>query len=377
MELIENSDIEYLKKSVIRLSMKVSKLSIEDISIIKKASKKYASVELKEYAQSKKVLPFVAKLFLDLKIEKDYWSNIYTTYEKRNTEILSVLKRVFNLFKEKKINKIFLYENFGALLASDSSIGSFASGDVDLYSDAIHRKDVVEILSNEGFYPKKTNKSTETVKTEFFNSSLFETGFGINIMWKPLSRLKLPFQIDINNSIDWHQLINYKNSNILIPEKEALMYLCLLHTSVHGYHRSPDIRLYTDTDRVALLNPDWNIISSYAKSDRTEVRVAASSILSNKMIDTSLPLNWKNKYLSKYNHLNRLINRVYDSKNNYLKDEPKGLSVLLIEILSSDSNCIKAGFRVLFPNKTWIREYYLHNNEPLITGYIRHIKNLL
>ena len=306
-----------------------------------------------------------------------FWKEIIHIYKKRNIEIIEILDKIFNKFLSENINKVFVYENFGALLISNTAIECFASGDVDLYADYSLKSAITSVLESEGFLPQKGNSSAETVKTEYLNKELFNTGFGINLMWKPMSRLKLPFPLNIKNCVQWDKLGAYKETNILLPGIDTLMYLCLLHISIHGFHRAPDIRLYTDTDRVALKKPDWDKIAVFARNDKTEVRTATAAILTNKLLGMPLPSEYISKYSIKYKQVNRLLKRVYNSKNNYLRDEPKGFSVLLIEILSSDSNWGKAVIDILFPSKKWINEYYLQGKGSFLKGYYMHLKNLI
>ena len=375
MGVIKN--IEYYNKVVTRFSMKSGILKADEIDLINEAYNNNSREIIYEFASKNKVLPFVAKLFTDLNLDKIFWSDIYSSFKNRNSKILEVLIAIFNIFETKGLKKVFLYENFAALLISETSIGCFASGDVDLFAHSSLKSDISKVLISQGFLQKTTNLSTNTVKTEYFNKNLIEKGLGINVMWKPLSRLKLPFQIDINNSIKWDHLITYNKTNIQIPNKESLMYLCLLHTSVHSYHRAPDIRLYTDTDRVALLKLNWELILNYARFDKTEVRILTSAILSNKLIGTSILNKHKiERYKKKYKNIGLLVGLVFDLKTNYLKNKPKGISVLLIEILSSDYNWIKSTFNILFPSKLWINEYYLQNKGKLLKGYMLHLKNL-
>jgi len=368
---------DYYNKAVMRLSMKSSLLSYEETNILKEAYKYNSRDVIYDYAIKTKVLPFVANLFINLNIDINYWIKIYNVYEKRNTQILDGLINIFDIFNSNGINKIFLYENFGALLASETSIGCFSSGDIDLFSDISHKEKINEILISLNFFPKNINNSINTIKTEYFNNKFIKGGFGINVMWKPLSRLKLPFHIDINNSIKWEYLTTYKDTHVKIPTKEALMYLCLLHTSVHSYHRSPDIRLYTDTDRISHKPINWTKILNYAKLDKTVVRVITAAILSNKLLGTAILAEKAiEKYKNKYKNIALLINRVFDNNHNYLKKQPDLLSVLVIEVLSSDNSRINALKKIVFPSKHWIKKYYLTNKGFLIKGYLLHFKNL-
>jgi hypothetical protein len=367
----------YRLKTIARLSMKAGSFTDCEKLAFKEAYLIEGNDNIYSYAREKKILPFVALHCIDLGLNILFWEEIFLVYEKRNLEIISILNIIFSKFLSENINIVFVYENFGALLISETSIGCFASGDVDLYADYSFKLDITRVLKTEGFLPQKGNSATETVKTEFLHKELFDTGFGINVMWKPMSRLKLPFPLLIQNSVYWDKLVTYKESSILLPGIDSLMYLCLLHISIHGFHRSPDIRLYTDTYRVGLKKPDWDKISEFARKDKTEVRTATAAILTTKLLGMPLPDDWNAKYTVKFKQINCLLNRVYDSENNCLYDEPKGLQVLLIEILSSDSNWAKALIDILFPSRKWIIEYYLQGKGSVLKGYYMHLKNLI
>jgi len=153
--------------------------------------------------------------------------------------------------------------------------------------------------------------------------------------------------------------------------------LCLLHISVHGYHRSPDMRLYTDTERLAVMNPDWDKIAAFAKHDKTEVRTATAAILSKMLLDIPLPESWISQYSRKFSQINKLIRRVYDKKYRYLSEEPFGLKVLLIEVLSSDKHWTRALVEMILPPKRWVRDYYLQGEGNILTAYLMHFKNLV
>jgi hypothetical protein len=373
--IVKDSNVRL--KTIERLSMKANALTETEKILFKECYLVLGFETLLTYSKQKKIVPFVAKCCIDMGLSISSWKEHYNFYEIRNSDIIKILEAIFRKFSSEGINQVFVYENFGALLMSNTSVGCFASGDVDLYADYSVKKDISRVLKSEGFLPQKSNELTETVKTEFLNSELFTTGFGINVMWRPLSRLKLPFPIKINTCINWDELVAYNQSKVLLPNVDALMYLCLLHISIHGFHRSPDIRLYTDTDRVALKKPDWDRIALFAKKDNTEVRTAAAAILTSKLLGMTLPDNWSLQYIRKYKKINWLLKRVYDLEKNFLLEEPGGFSVLLIEILSSDSNVAKAILDILFPHKKWIMEYYLQGKGSLIKGYFMHFKNLI
>lgn len=364
-------------KIMATLAMKPTKLSEVEEDILVRGYKNVGRLNIYEFSKREKILPYAANILCSLSLDKEFWINIYRHYEKRNYQIVELTDNIFMKLSSVGVDKIFLYENFGALLASNDSLGCFSSNDIDLFADCKYKGVITDVLKDEGFIPKRSHSSVETVKTEYYNKDLFENGFGINVMWKPLSRLKAPFKLELENRLNWDKLKNFKGTNILLPDNNVLMYLCLLHTSIHGYHRSPGIRLYSDTARLSLLNPDWNRIAFFAQQDKTEVRTATSAILTHKLLGIPLPDSWVSSCLRKHRKIKTLIKRVYNAKHNCLRDEPGGFSVLIIEILSSDYIWYRAFLRIAFPPSDWIREFYLNRKGRLLRGYLMHLRNLI
>mgnify|MGYP003985937379 FL=1 len=64
-------------------------------------------------------------------------------------------------------------------------------------------------------------------------------------------------------------------------------------------------------------------------------------------------------------------------KYNYLADEPFGLKVLLIEVLSAYKHWISALFEMIIPPQRWVRDFYLQGEGKLFTAYLMHIRNLV
>jgi hypothetical protein len=330
-----------------------------------------------QLVQRKKIIPFVSQLFCNLEIDTDFWSKHVKLYEERNLNIIKTLTDIFADFNKSGVNKIFVYENFGALLSSQSNIALFASGDVDIYADFSHMNSIYSVLKYHGFYSKNKGEMSEKVKTEFFNPSLFQSGFGINVMWTPMSRLKLPFIIDLDYSSPINNLQKYKNTDINLPSNEALLYLCLLHISIHSYSRSPDIRLYIDIVNLCKLDVDWHKILDYSKHDQTEVRVLTACILSMKLLNVEIP-DYIIEYQDIYKkQISRLLKLVYDEENNNLLYEPSGINLLIIEALSNNKSLIIGVFNILFPQKNWVRDFYVGDKGSLLVAYLKHIKNLL
>ncbi len=374
MNQSQQNDPKYYLKYISRLSMKTSKLTDLEIESVRGGYAKLKFDEIYEFGSTEKILPFIAHLFVRAGVEILRWEVIRSQYEKRNLEILGFLEDAFAKFHQCGIKRIFVYENFGALLKSGQEIACFASGDIDLYADYNEQKDISSALQDCGFMPK----ASTAVRTVYHSPTVLDgEGFRLNVMWQPLSRKKLPFPLDLDKCIEWDSLDTYKDTHIKIPSLDALLYLCLLHISVHGYHRSPDMRLYTDVERLAVMNPDWDKIAAFARHDKTEVRIATAALLTKMLLDIPLSDSWIDQYRSKYTQIKRLVKRVYDMKSNYLAEEPFGLKVLVIEVLSADKHWISALLEMIFPPQRWVRDYYLQGEGNLFNAYLMHIRNLV
>jgi hypothetical protein len=372
------NDFRHYLKFISRLSMKTSQLSDLEIKHVRRGYEKLKYEDIFEHGRREKILPFIAFLFVSSKIDVPRWEVILAEYKQRNLSILRFLEDVFNKFEQRGIKRIFVYENFGALLKSGQEIACFASGDIDLYADFSEQDSITSELQNCGFKPEDGNFSSSTVSTVYHNPTVLGgEGYRLNVMWQPLSRKKLPFPLDIDKCIEWDNLDSYEDTHIKLPSLDALLYLCLLHISVHGYHRSPDMRLYTDAERLAVMNPDWDKIGAFAKHDKTEVRMATAALLTKMLLDIPLSDSWISQYSGKYAQINKLVRRVYDEEYDYLADEPFGLKVLLIEILSADKHWTSALIEMILPHKRWVRDYYLQGEGNIIKAYFMHIKNLV
>ena len=372
------NDSKHYLKYISRLSMKTSQLSGSEIESVRRGYAKLNYEDIFEYGRKEKILPFIAFLFVTSRIDAPRWEVILEQYKQRNLSILHFLEDVFNKFEQRGIKRIFVYENFGALLKSGQEIACFASGDIDLYADFSQQDSITSELQNCGFKPEDGNFSSSTVSTVYHNPTVLGAeGYRLNVMWQPLSRKKLPFPLDLDMCIEWDNLDRYADTHIKLPSLDTLLYLCLLHISVHSYHRSPDMKLYTDAERLALMNPDWDKIAAFAKHDKTEVRVATAALLTKMLLDIPLSDSWISQYTGKYAQINKLVRRVYDEEYDYLADEPFGLKVLLIEILSADKHWTSALIEMILPPKRWVREYYLQGEGNIYKAYFMHIKNLV
>lgn len=361
-----------------QLAISQKKCSDEEKAKLEFHYESVGRMEILDFAKRCKIVPFIANLFSKLDIDGEYWKRQIDVYQKRNHEIVDILSQIFMGLHTEHVYEVFVYENFGALLSSGTDLSLFSSGDVDLYADRCNRDVIYHVMAKHGFVSKNQGKQSEIVKTEFFHEGLFEKGFGLNVMWTPMSRLKLPFHMDLQYCVTAQTLEKFDSTEISYPPKEALLYLCLLHISIHSYARSPDIRLYIDIVNMCKLNIDWRKVLEYAEHDHMIIRVITASILTNKLLAVEIPdyvMNYKSGLYKK--QVSNLIKMIYDDERNCLKYEPRGIAVLLIEMWSSDSGPFVEFFNILFPDVKWVKQFHEGETRNVICAYLKHIRNLL
>lgn len=326
---------------------------------------------IEEAAKRKKIVPALAKLFVTLDIDKDYWERIVIKYRKRNQLIISALDKMYSLLRENGITRIAVVENFGALLASSSDLCLFGSGDVDEYADCDDRERIYEILQDNGYKITEVKAGNNLISTSIYNYTTLPEDFHFGINWDVTCRINLPCFTSNGSFVDWNECSYYKDTNIRIPSKESLMYICLMHIAVHGFCKAPDIRLYFDIANAAENGLNWNIIEAFSHRDDNCVKVAMAAYLSKKLLGVDIPDNIINMGNRKQFSLLKKV--VYDEKNNALYDFPNAKDRLLIEIYSNDFGKFSGFLSIIFPDKDWIKNKY----GSVGIGRIKHIIGLI
>ena len=320
-----------------------------------------------ELVQRKKILPFAANTLCNCGIDREYWSSVLNEYRIRNRKIIDVLDKIYATFKSEQVNKIFVSENFGALLASGNDIGLFGSGDIDNYADPCEKERLYRAFDKLGWKRKERYSGKHQIAAEFFpqESESLPDKFYFSVDFYPLARLKLPCFINADDFVEWDKVYEYKETNIKLPPNEALTYICMLHISLHSFSRAPDIRLYFDLLNTSKINVNFKKIAEWAKRDAVCVRISVASELSNLLMKTSYP-----DLLTKLSKRNNKIKRiVYDVSINDLIYDPNKLKVMLIESFCDDQNILHGINKILFPDGEWTYRVY---GEKGIKGYIKH-----
>lgn len=332
----------------------------------------YGKEEIYEFAKKKKILPFAANAFVNYKIEEEFWGEILNIYRERNKSILLYLDKVYKTLLEAGVRKMFVSENFAALLSANSDLALFASGDIDNYADPDEKEKIYRAFECLGCRRKERFSGKHQIAAEFFphDAESLPEGFYISVDFYPLARLKLPCFVNADDFVEWDGLYTYGNTHIVLPPINALTYICMLHISLHSFSRAPDIRLYIDLLNLSKLQINFTKVQSWAIRDKTQTRLAVATELSNYLMKTSFPedIIHNSKQKEKVEML------VYDKRKEDLRYEPNSLDVLRIEINCDDDSAMHGLFQILFPDTEWMKKVYGSSG---LIAHILHIKKVL
>lgn len=326
----------------------------------------YGNNKIYDIAKKRKIIPFCAKS-LEM-TDGEYWHGIIEEYRKRNQNIISFLDKAYAALDKFSANKIFVSENFGALLLSGNDIGLFASGDIDNYAPISEKDKIYKAMRSIGCDIKERYAVNNQIAAEFFPPKEFELPekFYFSVDFYPLARLKLPCFIDPERFIKWEECTRYKDTAIRLANPTSLMYICLMHVSLHSFLRAPDYRLYVDLYNLACCDIDYKLIDKWAGEEQTVVRKTVSAYISNKLMCTNIPV-------SDIKRAKRLIKYVYDENTNQLYPEPNVFKVSNIDIMCNDKSNLFGACEILFPDKAWMKKTYKSTS---LGAYLRHFKRI-
>lgn len=323
-----------------------------------------------EAAKKKKVLPFVACTMVRIDVDTTFWNGIAEEFRQRNLVILKVLDEAYGALQRNGVRKMFVSENFGALLSANQDIALFASGDVDNYADPCEKEKIYRAFEEIGYQRKERYSGKHQIAAEFFppdNIAGLPEKFYISVDFYPLARLKLPCFIRADEFVAWDELTTYQDTSVVLPPPTALMYICLLHISLHSFSRAPDIRLYIDLLNMARLQVNYMEIEKWCRRDAVCTRAAVSADICNRMLKTSIPDSIVGLSDRRY----RVMKKVYLPEQNDLKYEPKRFQVLAIELACDDKSDLHGLLMILFPDSFWMAETYGSS------GFLAHMKHFL
>lgn len=299
-----------------------------------------------EQLKEMRILPFGAHTLMTLNRERDYWMQIHELYIARNRIIYEVLDKLFAGFEASNISYPAVYENFGVILRSNSCVGCFASGDIDLTTDLEHRDKFDKVMNNNGFKEiTRRNHVSSRIVTNYYNESITKDGFWINLTWKPIARRF------VNNHNRLAERLAearrtaqpIEGTNIRALNSDELMYFSILHIALgHYYTNSPGIRLYVDVDRLArACNVNWKRIRKWAEEDDMGIRVDAVMEISNLLLKT--PYNDRRSlHSNEKKSFEKLMRYVYDKSTGELILRSSILEKMHVDLLSDGKNLLSS-----------------------------------
>lgn len=341
-----------LNKLTILLVREYSSLTNEEIIYIKKIYEKTDRLYLESLITNMQILPFAAHIFFEIGCDEEYWREKHNRYTKRNIEIKEMLNRVFVNLNSYGCESVTLTENFAVVLTTNGCIGDFCSGDVDLSADIIEHEKITSCLNSMDFFSKDQPSAIgEYVgqSMQFFNGNLFEDGFWINIVWKPVTRAFLvQDKYDKRLSKDRLDAITIPDTNIRVLKDDSLMYFCSLHVAAgHYYTLPPGLRLFIDIDRLARAKEiDWNRIIEWEQEDNAGIRISTILYLSSTILKTPIPEEiFKKCFRNSRNR--KLLKYLYNPSTNTIQSKSNKLRRLYVELASDDTNIVFNFFRRL------------------------------
>ncbi len=377
MYYLDSREMDDSEKFVSLCLKKYNLLNDKELETLKIICDKLGRKAIIDFAVKEKIVPFVAYTMLKTDIEKSFWQKKYNYFRDRNTKIVKLLDAIFKEMKNKKI-PIFLYENFGSLLLSGEDIGLFCSGDVDLCSSLEYKEKVIKVLSSFGYFLRIRKYENLNVWTEFCNTA-GTNDIWINVMWTPVTEKVLAVAPEIDSKFFLNDIVPIKNLNINVPTRTNLLFLCLLHTSVHRYTCSPGMKLNVDIDRLVISGKiSWEKIVTLAIKYNVKRRIAISLMLASDFLGASVPQKTiielgGSEYNTKKAY-NYLVGHSFLANKS---DEINRSRSFYLAALLHDKGLLIGFLRILFPERKWLSKIYsTPNKNNILKEYLLRIKRI-
>ena len=337
--------------------------------------------QLIDNAKKNKMMPFIAKMLLDAGIDSTYWNDVLKEYRLRNSNAKAELIAILECLGQ---NGICAYpiENFASLILTGADLAMFASGDIDVYVQSREYERVNIIMQGLGYFAE----SKSEICGDFYRKPGVEIGF--NMMWTWQARENCPMEtkleqnnLGVNAGIaDWVidgievGLGNIGGGGDIGADE--LMYMCLVHSSVHYYAAKPGLRLYYDICLLGKQNINWNQVYRYAEADGYLNRVAASAYFACERVHAVVPEEFYSSIIGTDRRAKRLvdfINKMWEA--NTLYADFTIIHKIFIESFSNDECVVKTIYKMLFPNRLWINRKY--HGDSYLKNWLKHVACLL
>jgi hypothetical protein len=351
----DHSKLFYKGHDITSLFIRIPEsLTIEE----KKLLKEFYVTNGREFVENAftedKIVPFAACVLVSINCDKVYWKEKHDSFVEKNNKIKDLLDNIFTKLDSFGCKTLALTENFGVVLRSNSCLGCFCSGDVDIYADINEKEKIESCLNSMNFFcDYRSGRVTGYSKqiSMFYNPDIFGDGYWINILWTTTSRAFLvQDKYDARLAKERLRADSILGTTIRVLKDTPLMYFCALHIACgHYYTLTPGLRLYVDIDRLARnSNIDWDLIIKWTKDDSAGIRIATVMYLSHKLLKTPIPEKVYEKVFRNRRN-KKFINYLYDEKINKIQSNSNKFRRLYIELSSDGKKIMRAIYsRLLF-----------------------------
>ena len=176
--------------------------------IISEIRNRYSEIknQLIDNAKRNKMMPFIAKMLLDLGIDSTYWNDVLEEYRSRNSLAKAELIAILESLRQ---NGICAYpiENFASILLTGTDLAMFASGDIDVYVQSREYKRVNIIMQELGYFAENMSE----IRGDFYRKPGLEIGF--NMMWTWQARENMPMETKLQQ---YNLGMNVEISNVFV-----------------------------------------------------------------------------------------------------------------------------------------------------------------
>lgn len=349
-----------VSQSFLCACMKVSQEKDEAlVKYIKAEYEMFDRDDLYEQLRKQKIVSYVAHALLYCDCDVDFWRPIHEALEVRNQKVFSLLCRIFERFDEEGMNNICVVENFASILSSDSCMGCFCSGDVDLFCYGIDMDKMNDVMADFGFVWSDRHKRKKSFAREYKSMDAIGEEFWLNFQWKAVTRKKTHLYDQRYIAKRYPKLFSeteyYKDTKIKIFKPEAALYTNCLHIACcHYYILTPGIRLYADVDRpIRNREIDWNKFLEWINEDKIGLRSDIVLYLSKIQLNTPIPMNAYTNRINNKRSQRFIDSLIYRDSLEY-KRPKKGLLNYILFLIRVELNSDGTNAFWAFLKRIWV-----------------------
>lgn len=161
-------------------------------------------------------------------------------------------------------------------------------------------------------------ESRSEICGDFYRKPGVEIGFNMMWIWQARENCPMETKLEENNLGVNAEIADWVIDGIEVGlgimggggggiGADELMYMCLVHSSVHYYAAKPGLRLYYDICLLGKQNINWNQVYRYAEADGYLNRVAASAYFACERVHAVVPEEFYSSIIGTDRRAKRLV----------------------------------------------------------------------